>query len=182
MACIERQRAGRRLVNNPNPNPGSNPFAPPGAEVADVAVSGPRLAGRGNRLLAVIIDGLLQIGIMLLINWVLPLSLFDENPSFGVLVRNMLLGFGLFLLIQGWLLVTEGQTVGKKLLGMRIVRKDGSRCTPGRIIGLRYGVGWLITAVPVVGMAYALADSLLIFRESRQCLHDNIADTIVVTV
>jgi uncharacterized RDD family membrane protein YckC len=27
---------------------------------------------------------------------------------------------------------------------------------------------------------YGLIDSLLIFRESRRCLHDNIADTIVV--
>jgi uncharacterized RDD family membrane protein YckC len=164
-------------MNNPNPNP----FAPPTAEVADVAVAGPQLAGRGNRLLAVIIDVALQVGIMLAVNWLLPLDLFDEDASLVVLMRNMLLGFVLFLAIQGWLLVREGQTVGKKLLGMRIVRKDGSRCSAGRILGLRYGVGWLLSAVPFVGTVYALADALLIFRESRQCLHDNIADTIVVT-
>ena len=38
-----------------------------------------------------------------------------------------------------------------------------------------------MTFVPIVGAFYALVDCLLIFRESRRCLHDNIADTIVVT-
>jgi uncharacterized RDD family membrane protein YckC len=164
-----------------NPN-SPNPFAPPTAEVADVAVSGPSLAGRGNRLLAVIIDVVLQLGTMLLLNWLLRLNLFDGDASFGAQLRNGLLGFGVFLLIHGWLLVKEGQTVGKKLLGLRIVRKDGSRCDPARLIGLRYGVGAVLTTMPYVGMVYALADALLIFRASRQCLHDNIADTIVVTV
>jgi uncharacterized RDD family membrane protein YckC len=78
------------------------------------------------------------------------------------------------------LLVRHGQTVGKRVLGMRILRSDGTRCSPGRIIGLRYGVGFLLTVIPVVGSLYALLDALLIFRGSRKCLHDNIADTIVV--
>jgi uncharacterized RDD family membrane protein YckC len=72
--------------------------------------------------------------------------------------------------------------VGKKLLGMRIVRSDGSRASAGRILGLRYTLGWVIASVPLVGSLYALVDALLIFRGSRQCLHDTIADTIVVNV
>ena len=34
----------------------------------------------------------------------------------------------------------------------------------------------------VVGTIYGLVDVLMIFRASRRCLHDHIADTIVVTV
>jgi len=34
--------------------------------------------------------------------------------------------------------------------------------------------------IPLFGQIDAIVNSLLIFRESRKCLHDNIADTIVV--
>jgi uncharacterized RDD family membrane protein YckC len=160
-----------------------NRYAPPTAEVADVAAgSAPELAGRGARLVAVIVDGLVQGGIY----WVLTIVAFKSlNPragsiGMGVVVGQFVLGFVLFALIQGWMLHTEGQTIGKKLLGLRIVRSDGERATLGRLLGLRYLVGWIITMIPFVGMIYALLDCLLIFRESRKCLHDNIADTIVV--
>ena len=57
---------------------------------------------------------------------------------------------------------------------------SGERATIGRLLGLRYLVGWVIAMIPFIGVIYSLLDCLLIFRESRQCLHDNIADTIVV--
>jgi hypothetical protein len=39
----------------------------------------------------------------------------------------------------------------------------------------------VLASIPVIGTIYGLLDVLLIFRASRRCLHDNIADTIVVT-
>ena len=39
---------------------------------------------------------------------------------------------------------------------------------------------WAITAIPVAGGIFALADLLFIFREDRRCLHDHIAGTRVV--
>ena len=159
-----------------------NRFAPPTAEVADVAAGGTELAGRGMRLLAVVIDGLIQGAIY----WILTLVAFSAldprkgNIGVGVIVGQIVLGFVLFILVQGYLLHTEGQTVGKKLLGMRIVRTNGERATLGRLLGLRYLVGWIIVMIPFAGAIYALVDCLMIFRDSRKCLHDNIADTIVV--
>jgi hypothetical protein len=49
-----------------------------------------------------------------------------------------------------------------------------------RIIWLRNFVIWLLSLVPLLGAVVALLDVLFIFGESRQCLHDKIADTIVI--
>jgi len=98
---------------------GTNRFAPPTAEVADVATGATELAGRGMRLVAVLIDGLIQGAIY----WILTIVAFraldprSGNISVGLIVGQLVLGFGLFVLIQGYLLHTQGQTVGKKLLG-----------------------------------------------------------------
>ena len=53
---------------------------------------------------------------------------------------------------------------------------------PGRAIGLRYLLNWFLMMLPFIGGIYGLVDALLIFRASRKCLHDNMADTIVVKV
>ena len=57
---------------------------------------------------------------------------------------------------------------------------DGSRASVGRIFWLRNVVNTLITLIPLVGWLYNLVDALFIFTDRRQCLHDKIADTIVV--
>ena len=164
-----------------------NRFAPPQAHVEDVAVGAGTLAGRGTRLGAVLIDAViagLAFGALALLT---PVNIFraSMNPStaamWTTLLQNLVLGFILFLVIHGYLLATRGQTVGKALLKIRIVRSDGTPASFGRIVGLRYLLGSVLAAVPTVGWIYGLVDALLIFRASRRCLHDNIADTIVVT-
>ena len=165
-------------------SPDQNPFAPPSARVEDVSVSGLELGGRGTRLGAVLIDGLIQAGIYYAVAFTLFDSLIPNarsGASFGSRsVLQFAVGIGVFVLIQSYLLATRGQTIGKRLLGLRIVRSNGERVAIGRLLGLRYFVGWIITMIPFIGVVFALADSLLIFRDSRKCLHDNIADTIVV--
>jgi uncharacterized RDD family membrane protein YckC len=163
-----------------------NRFAPPLAHVEDVAPSGPgTLAGRGTRLAATLLDAVIAGVAFWLLSLVTPINIFSPTAGATSLSRllliNLVVGFGLFLVIHGYLLATRGQTVGKALLKVRIVRSDGSPASFGRIVGLRYLPTSLITLIPVVGMFYALLDCLLIFRRSRRCLHDNIADTIVVT-
>ena len=41
-------------------------------------------------------------------------------------------------------------------------------------------VNGIIGAIPLLGSIYSLADILAIFSQSRQCLHDKLADTKVV--
>jgi uncharacterized RDD family membrane protein YckC len=163
--------------------PEDNRFAPPLAHVEDVVESGTgALAGRGIRLVAVLLDAVFAGIAFWIISLVTPLS---WSPAPGVnLVRflaiNGLVGFIIFVVLHGYLLATRGQTIGKALLKVRIVRSDGSRASLLRIVGLRFLPTTVISLIPLVGGLYATIDSLLIFRESRRCLHDNIADTIVV--
>jgi len=159
-----------------------NRFAPPRAAVADVAEGqGQVLASRWSRLWAAIVDSLLVGGTLLAASFALP-GLLPRADAFGVVPwTQMLLGFAIYLAINGWLLHTQGQTVGKKLLGLRIVRSDGSAAPLARLAGLRFGATLVWSMIPVVGQLVGMLDALLIFRDSRKCLHDNIADTIVVT-
>ncbi len=171
-------------MDNNTPPPPAQRYAPPAAEVADVSGSGEaQLAGRGARLGGAIIDGVIVLGLWWLISLMTPWNVFSPKMAQGgfvAMLGTQLIGLLLFSLVNGYLLMTRGQTIGKMLLGMRIVRPDGSAATPGRMIGLRYAVGWMLSALPVVGMVFALVDCLLIFRADRRCVHDLIADTIVV--
>ena len=163
-----------------------NRFAPPLAHVEDVAPATSVLAGRGARLGAALIDvviAVLAFGVLALLT---PINIFRPTALAGgnmvmAAVQNLIVGFILFLVVHGYLLATRGQTVGKALLKIRIVRSDGSPASFGRIVGLRYLPTSVLAGIPFVGGLYGLVDTLLIFRASRRCLHDNIADTIVVT-
>lgn len=160
---------------------GSNPFAPPVAEVADVVAEGrPDLATRWSRLGAALADIVLQIGALAAIQALTPLTVFSSDDSVGNLVVVQLVSLLAFLALHGWMLVRHGQTLGKRLLGIRIVRPDGRRVAAGRLIGLRYVLGFVVGSLPGIGPLFGLIDALLIFRADRRCLHDVIADTIVV--
>ena len=160
-------------------------FAPPQAHVADMAATGTVLAGRWIRLLAAVVDGLLVGGAVWAVGMIPAVSsLFAAQVatmSFQTLNPvSMIFGFGAFLLIHGWPLLTRGQTIGKMLFGLRIVRSDGSRPEAWRLLGLRYGIGYALNINTIASMVYSLLDCLLIFRASRKCLHDSIADTQVI--
>ena len=175
----------------PMASDGDSRYAPPTANVADVAdPNAVVLASRWSRLFAAMLDGLVMAVPLVLFGIVLAATggaawyaqRFGpvQGSPFSPRPLGALLGLALFLLINGYLLVDRGQTVGKIALGVRIVRRDGSKASALRILGLRYGVGFLMNLLPVVNMLYGLIDHLLIFRRSRRCLHDEIADTVVV--
>jgi uncharacterized RDD family membrane protein YckC len=176
----------------------ANPYAPPTATVADVsdhAGTEPRLAERGTRLGAYMIDALVML--LLFAPAILagiglgdlggtadatpPAILVwgETHPVVSQIVWGIA-GLLVFFAVNGYWLHTRGQSIGKRLLKIRIVRSNGERATLSRIIFARYLPTEAVGMVPVIGMLYALIDILFIFRDSRQCLHDTIADTIVV--
>jgi uncharacterized RDD family membrane protein YckC len=168
-----------------------NPYAPPTAPVRDIPADGSQreLAGRGARLGAIFLDGivlavLVYVPLLATANFA-ALRPVNGQINFAALLAGpgpMLAGVGLliYIAITCVLVSRNGQTVGKKLLGIKVVRGDGSRATLGRIFWLRNVIIGVVSAIPILGSAVALIDNLLIFRQSRQCLHDQIADTIVI--
>jgi uncharacterized RDD family membrane protein YckC len=90
------------------------------------------------------------------------------------------IAFLAWIVVNIYLLVTRGQSVAKLILKIRVVRPVGSQVSWGRLLGLRYVVPALINSIPLVGILFTLIDPLMIFRDSRRCLHDDLADTIVV--
>jgi len=169
-----------------------NPYAPPTANVADspTDADGIQLAGRGARLGGFLLDVLIYLVFFLpafVIEGFGSLATF-ENPTPAALSALMAGTFGVLILIGGiaWAVITlilvkrNGQTIGKKLIGIKVVRSDGSKASLGRIFWLRNVVNSLPSLLPVVGGLYFFIDSLFIFTESQQCVHDKIADTIVV--
>jgi uncharacterized RDD family membrane protein YckC len=171
-------------------------FAPPKSAVADSGTdsSDAEKASRLSRLGATLIDGLI-ITLPFIPSYMAAFPAFmalarerrANMASFWIGVSQTGVSFyaGLALCIVILIIMTvlvhrNGQTIGKKLLGIKDVRADGSRATLGRIFWLRYFVNTLLTVIPVVGGLYALVDMLMIFGPAKRCCHDYIADTIVV--
>lgn len=159
-------------------------FAPPQAHVEDVTESSDPLdlASRTSRFWAAVIDGLIAIFMIWLASRLTPWDPFHPKDTGMSALQpvNALIGIVLYLAVHGYLLATRGQSIGKVLLKIRIVRPDGSPVSFQRLAGLRCALPGLFQIMPAIGMVYSLVDCLLIFRASRRTLHDLIADTIVV--
>lgn len=137
------------------------------------------LAERLGRFWAAVIDRLVFLPIPLGAAILFPGL--RHSASFGLAVSVSLAALFAVLAAQVWLLTTRGQTIGKRIMGLRIVRvKDMANGGFTTNVLLRAGVGWGISLIPVAGVLYLLADPLFIFRDDRRCLHDYIAGTCVI--
>ncbi len=167
-----------------------DPYAPPQADLTRPAdPNETRLARRLTRFAASFLDGLIMIVPALLLIWGLYAVFGRRFWQPQADVTGFLLGFGatilgalVYLAINGRLLARHGQTVGKRMCDIRILKMDGSLPTLGESYGKRFLLIQLLQAVPLVGPFLSLLDILLIFRKSRRCLHDQIAGTIVIQI
>jgi uncharacterized RDD family membrane protein YckC len=108
-------------------------------------------------------------------------GVFTSLPGFWPAAILAGLACGALSIVQIVLLSMWGQTVGKKLCGVRIVRfADGGQAGFVRAWLLRSLVVSIIAQIPYVGALFAIADICFIFRADRRCLHDHIAGTVVV--
>ena len=170
----------------------TNPYAAPAAVVDDAAAWDAydlenRKAGRGKRLGAALLDGLVNIIWLAPMIWGATMAgdvskgLKPSAPMVGVILLGLALMIGVVVL-NCLMLHRSGQTIGKRALDIAIVRTDGSRMGLLRYIFIRVLPVSLLGAIPYVGGLVSLVDPLLIFGKDRRCLHDLIADTIVVDI
>jgi uncharacterized RDD family membrane protein YckC len=157
-------------------------WGPDGADYcASCTVVRPELAERGSRLLASLVDQVIFVGPWFVAGMVVATVADNASESeatgtffvMGMLLSLALMGLQLFLVAQ------NGQSLGKRLVGIRVVRTNGSPVSLGRIIVLR---NLLPGAIGSMCGFFNLADALFIFNEDRCCLHDKLADTMVVKV
>jgi uncharacterized RDD family membrane protein YckC len=164
----------------------TNSSAPPPATVRAVrAPRSPVPADRGTRLGATMLDGLIfaaMVYLPLLVGVVVAGAAGSATnrrtvgPVFAMGGLLTLIG----LIAWCWLTISfvkrNGQSIAKRVLGIKVVRADGAPVSLGRVFWLRNFLNALVSIIP----PYGLVDALFIFGESRQCLHDKLADTVVV--
>lgn len=166
------------------------------------------LAGRGARLGAAAVDALI-VGVI-----AIPIGLVflgDDFMAANIAKDTVLIYTFIWLavygLLNGHFLAKQGQTIGKRIVGVRIVcggdrivfARENAQALPSaqtgaipplwRSFGLRYAVFTIFFAVMQAeefGISFlfwwflAMANYLLIFRDKRQCGHDTLAGTVVV--
>lgn len=162
-----------------------NPYASSAADLAEPAPGATELAGRWTRLGATLLDYLpvlvVGIGAALAIPGFLGTKSGARSQA-GMVALAVLFAVALiaWVVYNLRLMHDRGQTWGKMRMGIKVVRSDGRRLSLRRWILLRSVPIAVLGAVPWVGKVLNLVDVLLIFGEERRCLHDMIADTIVV--
>jgi len=139
------------------------------------------VVGFAPRLLATLIDGAIVGFLSFMLAFVIGLvALFtnliivdQESNSIGLLTIVSLLVFSVIYYVGFW--TNDGQTLGNTVVGLKVIRTDGSRLSVGRAL-LRF-IGYLINMILFsIGFIWAA------FDPKRQGWHDKLADTLVVSV
>ncbi len=141
-------------------------------------------AGFVQRLVAFIIDGFL-IGLLYLpVNFALAMTGFVAGESDDGMMAAVLglasmvaaaISFAISFAYYGFFWSRSGQSPGKKVMNIRVVRKDGMPMTFVGA-GLRGSVGYWISSILLLGFIWAAFDA------NKEAWHDKIFGTRVEAV
>lgn len=141
------------------------------------------LAGRGRRLAATLIDMILVPILTLVL--VIVFGVVEDAEDYQSLAWAgwvLVLAVVSYLLLNGYLLWRRGQTVGKALLGVRIMAAESRAPAPlWKLVCIRalfFPLLYLVVIWP--WLLLPVADQVFIFGKRRRCLHDLAAGTVVV--
>lgn len=178
-----------------------NPYAPPAADIGEQSIAivsaAGDLASRWQRLGAALLDFLPTVGALVpFFIGVMTKALSGQalaaadggNPLTPFLAAGRLGVVSLVLLVavlvtQWTLLGLRGQTFGKIIARIRVVRLDGSRASFFHTVVVRNWPFFLCGLfLGNAGSVVGTVDTLFVFRRDKRCLHDLIAGTKVVRV
>jgi uncharacterized RDD family membrane protein YckC len=132
-----------------------------------------KLASPFQRFLAKIINVVLLIAIYVLTKIDVTSPLEKASNQFALFLFLV----GVFLFVQTLLLSLRGQSVGKLILGLKIVREnDGGNGGFRQNVLFRTILTTALMSIPIL----RLVDIIMIFGVNRKCLHDWYSDTVVV--
>lgn len=150
--------------------------------VAEMEKGEARLASVGARVSAVVIDNLivLPFGIVGL----LLMGSFEEGattPGVRETVVTLLTVLVAWSLINVPILLKSGQTIGKKIIGIKIVSADGRNISASQIV-VRYVTFFGLQLLPKVGRLLMLVNLGFVLRKNRLSIHDMVAKTKVINL
>ena len=133
------------------------------------------LASFKSRALAVFLD------LFILMVIFLPVNVFRSVASEIIYLSTV---YSFLIFIQVYLLVKSGQTIGKKILKIRISQfhNPNEPVSFFKIIILRFVINDLMYFIPIVGLIYLALDHGLALFKPRRCIHDYLAGTVVTKV
>lgn len=193
----ERERSESAVPQPPPPQPapaGATPPPPPPAQpypaappISEPYGAGPPgiaadLAGRWSRLFAALLDGVITSAI----SWVIAAPMVGAGAMYDSSTDHIgdRLGANAITAVVAIIYFTVqhgkwGQTIGKRALGIRVVRSvDGGPITYGTA-AWRVLFTYLIAFV-TCGFGALLDDLWILWDERKQALHDKVAKTYVV--
>ncbi len=134
-----------------------------------------RLAGLGARILAHILDVLIVIALLIAFSTIVSFTLLLLEPGLGTAALmigiSIVIPFGYFVLLEG---LWNGQTLGKKALGIRVRMADGTPITFGSALGRN------VLRIADFLPSFYFMGLLAIFSTPRaQRLGDLVANTVV---
>ncbi len=162
----------------------NNVYSTPKADLVEASATESELASRWSRLGAAFLDTII------ISCFSVPLMYFTggfdsimegQQPSFAYSIMLFVAGLVVFLILNGYLLVTAGQTIGKRLIGIKIVTLEGELPNAVRNLLPRYATYMLPGQVPIVGGLFSLVNILFIFGKQKRCIHDYAGNTKVIT-
>ncbi|TCS36034.1 putative RDD family membrane protein YckC [Paucimonas lemoignei] len=162
----------------------ANPYLPPDAVLrVEEDTSAIELATRWQRFWAGILDAI--IGFVCGAPFLFAFGLFDysrrgQTPPLMLTLALTAVAFVIFILVHGYFLKRNGQTIGKKVMGIKIVDLNDNTADFWKIVLRRYLPISAVSVIPAVGQILPLIDVLFIFTAERRCVHDLIAGTKVI--
>ena len=176
------------------PPPGG--FAPPPGAYQQYSPGGMSGAGQlaepAMRLLARIIDVVIVwvLSLIVLIPIGVGAGMTNSDIGIGAYLIGQVIAVVIVLAYEIVLVGQRGATVGKMLLGLKIVMRDGTpmdynkaikRHMPsivGRGVYIIPIIGWLIGGLVLLGVA--IANTAMVFQ-NKESLYDKVGNTMVIT-
>jgi uncharacterized RDD family membrane protein YckC len=158
-------------------------YNPQSTEATETANDTGVLASRWDRLFASILDGIIYCIV------IIPIMYFTGGfngmaqgiqPALGYSLAYGVVGIITFIILNGKLLVSSGQTIGKKAIGIKIVDLNGNLPTLNDHLLKRYAFYFIPGQIPFIGPFISIINILFIFGSEKRCIHDLVAGTKVV--